>query len=483
LNEDKNRNPIRFGAIRTRLVPPVLQFITDVITISLAFTVQYFFRFESGLFESINEMSVERFFVTLVFMLIYWLFLFWFTGLYKNWYIRSPFDEFYTAIQTIIIGSLLLFFFIYLDNQNYKSPRMLIVFYMIIMIFGVGAGRLISRRIQKKLREKGIIVVPTIILGSFGRIKEFYERILKSPSWGYRLNGYILTTPSLENERSDNPDFRFLGYHTDLDEILKSNKPHEVIIAVEKPDHSLLLETVAICGDNKVLTRIEPDLYDIFSGQVRTLHMYGVPLIEISPQLLKPWQYVLKRFIDIIISSSVLIIGSPLWLIIAIFVKMESKGSVFYSQERIGKKGRTFTIFKFRTMITNAHNFGPLWTAVNDPRVTKFGRLLRRSHLDEVPQFINVLKGEMSLVGPRPEQTILVEKFSKIVPYYKRRHVVRPGITGWWQVKYTTYVESKEEIESRLKYDFYYIENMSLRLDFEILLRTILLVMKGHGQT
>ncbi|MCK5740736.1 MAG: sugar transferase, partial [Chlorobi bacterium] len=207
------------------------------------------------------------------------------------------------------------------------------------------------------------------------------------------------------------------------------------------------------------------------------------PLIEVNTQLLKKWQEALKKVLDIVFSALVLILGSPVWLLVAIIVKLDSPGPVFYKQERVGKNGRLFMMFKYRSMVPDAEKGGPRWTSVNDTRVTKFGKFLRSSHLDEVPQFLNVLIGEMSLVGPRPERPVFVEKFSEMIPYYKRRLVVRPGITGWWQVKYTTYVESKEEIENRLKDDFFYIENMSMKLDIEIIVRTVFLVLKGHGQT
>jgi exopolysaccharide biosynthesis polyprenyl glycosylphosphotransferase len=270
---------------------------------------------------------------------------------------------------------------------------------------------------------------------------------------------------------------------TSLTEIIKAVNPQEVLISVEKPNHTLLLRILSICTKYKIIVKIVPDLYDMFTGQVRTLPIYGIPLIEISSTLLTPLQAVIKRIMDIVISLFVLIVGLPLWLLIAFIIKLESKGPVFYKQPRIGKDGQQFMIYKFRSMVKDADKEGQRWTSINDPRVTKFGKIIRKTHLDEIPQFINVLKGEMSIVGPRPEQPLIVEKYSKIIPYYRRRLLVRPGITGWWQVHYKSHVESKEEIVSRLKDDFYYIENISLRLDIEIMIRTIYCVLTGHGQT
>jgi len=240
---------------------------------------------------------------------------------------------------------------------------------------------------------------------------------------------------------------------------------------------------VTLCDTKGITVKIIPDIYDIFTGQVKSLALYGIPLIEISPQLIAPWQKFCKRFIDILLSIIVLVLGFPIWLVIGMIVKLDSKGPVLYKQERVGKNGKIFTIYKFRSMVQNAEKDGPQWARIGDSRVTRFGYFLRKSHLDEVPQFFNILIGEMSIVGPRPERPIFVERFSNLVPYYRRRLKVAPGLTGWNQVRFVTYEETLEEIENRLKDDFYYIENFSLKLDLEIIFRTIFLVIKGHGQT
>jgi exopolysaccharide biosynthesis polyprenyl glycosylphosphotransferase len=274
-----------------------------------------------------------------------------------------------------------------------------------------------------------------------------------------------------------------LGNLENLAEIVRKEKPDEVLITHATPHRRDLVEIVNECINAGIRVKILPDLYDIFTGTVKTFPLYGIPLIEIHTQLMKPWEEVLKRIMDIVLSLIVLIVGLPVWLIIAVIVKLESKGPVFYKQLRVGKNGKNFVIYKFRTMVQDAEKKGGIWTAVNDPRVTRFGRFLRKTHLDEVPQFLNVLKGEMSIVGPRPEQPAIVNKYVKLVPYYVRRLAIRPGITGWWQVKYAPHTESLEEIENRLKDDFYYIENMSLKLDLEIMIRTVFMMLKGHGQT
>jgi exopolysaccharide biosynthesis polyprenyl glycosylphosphotransferase len=251
---------------------------------------------------------------------------------------------------------------------------------------------------------------------------------------------------------------------------------------MKDPKHEQILDIANKCAENQIIVKIVPDLYDVLTGMVKTMPQYSMPLIEISTQLLRPWEAFLKRLMDIVVSIITLVVGLPLWILVAILIKLDSKGPIFYKQERVGKNGKIFTCYKFRSMVVDAEKSGPQITILNDPRVTRVGYFLRKTHIDEVPQFWNVLKGEMSIVGPRPERPVFIEQFSKIQPLFKRRLVVRPGLTGWNQVNSPNFDASIETINNRLKEDFYYIENMSLKLDLEIILRTIYLVIRGRGQ-
>jgi exopolysaccharide biosynthesis polyprenyl glycosylphosphotransferase len=456
--------------------PTSLQMISDIASITIANIIHYFFRFESGIFETNARFDIVSFVLVNTILVLFWLSAFFFGGLYRNWYIRSPFDELFTLLKVTFIGNIFVFFVVFFDS-NSQSPRLLFLIYFLFLSFLSITGRQIIRLLQKKLRMNRVISLQTLLIGNKDTIIEMFNKTEKSPAWGYKSTGFI----ALDNTK-EIKDLSNLGNIENLETILKENKFSEIFITTDTSNHSLLMKIVYVASESNVSVKILPDLYDIFTGQVRTLPLYGIPLIDISYQLLKPWQEVMKRFIDLVFSAFVLIAGFPFWVLIAIILKLDSPGPAIYKQERVGKDGKSFIIYKFRTMRTDSEKNGPSWTSVKDSRVTKFGYFLRKSHLDEIPQFWNILIGDMSIVGPRPEMKFFVEKFSAQLPYYRRRLVVRPGLTGWWQVNYKPYVESIEEIENRLKDDFYYIENMSIRLDIEIIIRTVFVVLKGHGQ-
>jgi exopolysaccharide biosynthesis polyprenyl glycosylphosphotransferase len=360
-----------------------------------------------------------------------------------------------------------------------SSNRILIFIYWLLLFVFVSIGRLFIRSFQRGLLIKGIGRKCAVIVGYNSKAHEVHDQIIQHPALGLDVEAYIAVNP--ENVGKSYKNIRVKGSLEELLDIVYKTHSSEVIIALEREDHDLLVDIISRLENKGIGLKIVPDLYEILSGQARTSQLYGIPLIDIMPELMPEWEKKLKRISDVIISLFILTLTLPLNILVSIAIKLEGKGPVLFKQERIGMNNKKFKIYKFRSMYQDAEkNTGPVWSTKNDPRVTRIGKMIRQLRIDEIPQFINVLKGEMSLVGPRPEREYFVEMLSQQLPYYKRRLKVRPGITGWAQVKHK-YDESIEDVKVKLRYDLFYIENMSLRMDIKILARTILVVLFGKG--
>ncbi|MCZ6774995.1 MAG: sugar transferase [Ignavibacteria bacterium] len=451
---------------------------TDLLAINLAWLIYFVIRVRSGWIDISMEPELVA---PMVFIYLFWIVVFFMVGLYRSWYASSRLDELALLFKTVTLGCLFLFFAIFVDDQGRNvvvSSRLLIAIYWGILLTFVCTSRLALRSIQRRMLIAGIGLHNTIIVGSTPKARELYDEVVKYPALGFRVVGFT----GLDRRKVGNyKGVPTLGSVGDLHEIISRQNVREVLIALDSTDHDRLLDILGRCNSHKVGLKIMPDLYDIISGQARTNQIYGFPLIEISPELMRPWEETLKRLLDIIVSAALLIVGFPIWLLIGLSIRLESHGSVLYKQERVGKEGKRFNIIKFRSMQHDAEETGPQWAGREDPRVTIVGKVLRKLHLDEVPQMWNVLSGHMSLVGPRPERPVFVEQLVKDIPMYPRRLKVRPGITGWAQVKHK-YDESIDDVKRKVQYDLFYIENMSLRMDFKIILSTFYHMLLGRGR-
>ena len=412
----------------------------------------------------------------------YWLIIFTFFGMYRTWFASSRFDEISTLFKTTFVGIFILFFLIFISDFMEgveSSNRILIFIYWILLFFFVSIGRLFIRSFQRGLLIKGIGRRNALIVGFNSKAHEVHDQILEHPALGLDVEAYVAVNH--ENVGKTYKNVRVIGSLDELLDIVNKTRAAEVIIALEKEDHDLLVDIISRLENKGIGLKIVPDLYEILSGQAKTSQLYGIPLIDIMPELMPEWEKKLKRISDVIISLIILVLTLPLNIFVALLIKMDSKGPVLFKQDRIGMNGREFKIYKFRSMYKDAEKHtGPVWSTKDDPRITRVGKIMRKLRIDEIPQFFNVLKGEMSLVGPRPERPYFVKMLSQQLPYYKRRLKVRPGITGWAQVKHK-YDESIEDVKVKLRYDLFYIENMSLRMDIKILARTILVVIFGKG--
>lgn len=462
----------------SKSIEKILLLVTDFITINLAYIVYFYFRVETGWFQLISR---PEFLLPMLVIYFYWFLIFLFVGMYRTWFAASRFDELTLLFKTSFVGVMILFFLIFIDDLSAPSgstQRYLIFIYWGIFLLFVGSGRIFVRSLQRNLLLRGIGRRNTIIIGYNEKAKEVFNDVNRAKALGLDVIGFVLVD---ENSEIKDGNGKILGRINEIEKIVNAYNVKEVIIALDKHEHEPMLDVIAKCDFNDLTIKIVPDLYEIISGQARTNQLYGIPLIEVNPQLMPVWERKIKRLMDIVFSLIILIVTLPITLLVAIAIKLDSEGPVFYKQIRVGKDGKEFKIYKFRSMFKDAEKHtGPVWSTKDDPRITRVGKILRKFRLDEIPQFINVLRGEMSLVGPRPERPYFVEKLSKEIPLYKRRLKVKPGITGWAQVKHK-YDESIEDVKKKLQYDLYYIENISLRMDLKILFRTIFVVLFGKG--
>ena len=402
--------------------------------------------------------------------------------MYRTWFASSRFDELATLFKSTFVGIFILFFLIFLDDYIHNidsKSRILIFIYWGLFLLLVGGGRILVRSFQRRLIINGIGRRNVIIVGFNPQANEVHDQLIRAKALGLDVAAYAAVYP--DNLNKSYKGINVAGTIEDISTMIDTYNAKEVIIALDKDNHDLLIDVIAKCDSKNVGLKIVPDLYEILSGQAKTSQIYGLPLIDIMPQLMPEWEKRLKRILDICVSLLILLLSSPITLLTCLAIKLDSKGNAFFKQERCGINGSVFKMIKFRSMRKDAEKYsGPVWSTKDDPRITRVGKIMRKIRIDEIPQMLNVLKGEMSLVGPRPERPYFVEMLSKEIPYYKRRLKVRPGITGWAQVKHK-YDESIDDVKVKLRYDLFYIENMSLRMDFKILFRTIFVVLFGKG--
>lgn len=403
--------------------------------------------------------------------------------MYRTWFALSRFDELSTLFKASFFGVFVLFVLIFADDaakpDATTKSRFLIFIYWGLFLFCVGIGRLFIRAFQRQLLIKGYGRKNALIVGFNPRATNLHDQILYYRALGLDVVGYISTNGI--NKKDGYKNVKIVGRTDDLDVKIDELNVREIIVALEKNQEDIIIDVISKCDSKNVSIKVVADLYEIISGQARTSLIYGFPLIDINPQLMPEWEKKIKRLMDISISLLILLITFPITILTSFAIKLESQGPVFYKQKRSGMGGKEFSMIKFRSMKQDAEKqTGPVWSQKNDPRITRVGRFIRKVRIDEIPQMINILKGEMSLVGPRPERPYFVEKLAQEIPLYKKRLKVRPGVTGWAQVKHK-YDENIEDVKTKLRYDLFYIENMSLRMDLKIIFRTVFVVLFGKG--
>lgn len=428
-------------------------------------------------------MADPTFFWGLLLAPTFWVFLHAFFGYYNKVYRKSRLNELKTTIGVTIFG-VLVFFFLFILDDIVTSPRDYIKYmfcYFTLQFLLTYIPRVcITTRINRRI-HRGLIGFNTIIVGSDSKALQVYNSLQqKLPAPGNFLIGYVKVEENSEDLLGEH--LTYLGTIAQLPDIVSQNHIEELIVTLHNGQRKHIDSLIVLARDHGNLSlRIAPQQQDVLLGTVKTSSVMYEPLIDITPEYLPTWQRILKRGFDIVFSLIALILLLPLYIFLAIGVKKSSPGPIFYRQERIGYHGKPFHIIKFRSMKDNAETSGPMLSSKSDDRITPFGKFMRQYRLDETPQFYNVLIGDMSLVGPRPERQYYIDQITERVPYYPLLLGIKPGITSWGQVKFG-YAENVDEMIERLRWDILYIENMSIEMDIKILIYTVMIVLKKEGK-
>ncbi|MBI1837270.1 MAG: sugar transferase [Flavobacteriia bacterium] len=445
--------------------------------------------FSWGIFFYLRKTVIEKevfsinktFYLGVIFVSAIWLFIYLLQGTYHDVRRLYRLKIFSLTFISSLFGTMILFFLLLLDDEiaNYKVYYKSLFYLFSIHFIFLFLPRIffVSYIVRKIHQNKSGF--RTLLIGGSEKAVSIYNEIKSLPKGiGNDFIGFVNLNgidKLLENK------LPYLGHADNLEKILQENQIEEVIIALESTEHERLRALISRIEGGNVKIKISADMYDILSGSVKMNNIFGALLFEVNTDEMPVGQQIVKRILDVFLSAIAIVLLIPFYTFLAIAVKLSSKGPVLFRQERIGIHGKPFRIIKFRTMYIDAEKTGPQLSSINDPRITKIGLFMRKLRFDEFPQFFNVLLGDMSLVGPRPERQFFIDQIVKVEPQFLQLTKVRPGITSWGQVKYG-YAENVDQMLQRMKFDLLYLKNRNLALDFKIMLYTILIIVKAKGK-
>ncbi len=441
----------------------------DALVIALSYNVAYFIKFLSPWEDtSVLHLPYYMYMEALPFLIAGYLFLYYEFNLYNSKRASGRAREFYNIVKANTVGMVIFIVVLYLIRQAHFSRRMIFYFYIVNIILET-VFRNMVRYFLRFIRKKRFNLKYVLLIGYSKAAMSYINKLRLNPQWGYVIRGIL---DDKVEAGTVYKGIKVLGTIANLEYILPENKLDEIAITLSLDEYGKLEDIVSQCEKSGVHTQFIPDYNDVIPSRPYMEDLDGLPVINIRHvPLTNSLNMLSKRIVDVVGAIFMLVIFSPVMLISAILIKLTSPGPVIFSQERVGLHNRSFQMYKFRTMVVQDPDEEEKgWTTRNDPRVTKVGRILRMTSMDELPQIFNILRGDMSLVGPRPERPQFVEEFKEKIPRYMIKHQVRPGLTGWAQVNG---LRGDTSIKMRVEYDLYYIENWTMSFDIKILFLTL----------
>ncbi|NOS85549.1 MAG: undecaprenyl-phosphate glucose phosphotransferase [Ignavibacteria bacterium] len=459
---------------RTEFLIPLLNILSDSVSIISAFIISYWIRFFFAPFVDLLPFNGEippltGYIIFAIVVLPVWLLIFQSRKMFRPKRIVFIFDEFFLIGRLVTFGIIFSFGLIFF-YRVFPYSRVVFVLVWIISIILITIGRYVVLKYEKTLYNKGKGLKDTILAGNNQTALDIYDQFAEHKYAGFNIIGFVEENPGSSNGAL--PDKLKLGTYNEVVDLVQKLNIETVLVTIPSTEHEKLFEMMKTSEGENVEFLMVPDFLEVITSSVRVQEIDGIPFLKIKSIPMNIWNRILKRAFDFSFAFAVMFITSPLFILLSLIVKFTSKGPVFYSQERLSMTGKKFRMIKFRSMVADAEkNTGAVYVKKGDSRYTPIGEILRKYSLDELPQFLNVLKGDMSIVGPRPEREYFINLFKGKIPKYLDRHRVKCGITGWAQVNGLR--GSDSSIEKRIEYDIYYIEHWSIIFDLKIIIKTI----------